>query len=179
MILTSKQIIQEKLITGIDNPDCIQQVGIDLEICKVANVVGMGLVLATGKTILPGYENINSKELDENIAKLIGIESCRGWVLNPGYYEVTFKQGCKIPKNRTLKLKQRSSVGRSGAAIISGLYDPGFETKNIGAFLSVDRTIFIEEGARICQAYFYKSAKTDNAYKGQFQRDIQRSSEKQ
>ena len=171
-MLTAKEIIEEKLLTNIEKEN-IQQVGIDCNIIGINKVVGVGIIPTHGKTILPAYEPMEM--IKPALAKQLLEREVKGWTLPPGYYEIVLRQGCNLPSNRTLMLKQRSSLCRSGALIQSGIYDPGFETKNIGAFLDVTRTIFIEKGARVCQAYILESSEVDNLYKGQYQNDIQRS----
>lgn len=162
-MLNSKQL--QDIITNIDNDKCIQQVGIDLELVEVCSVEGRGIILKD-KTILPKYHKIESVNLDNK----------RGWLLDPGYYEVRFKQGCVIPDNIVLKIRQRSSLLRSGTNLHSSIFDPGFETDSIGSFIQVTHPIFIEEGARIAQIYGHFCEPVDDSlkYNGQFQKDIQR-----
>lgn len=171
MILTAQQILKEGLITKVKE-SCIQQIGIDLELIKVSKVVGVGVVLKDQPPILPTYEEI-ATEKNEVLSKLLG-KDCEGWLLQPGYYEIMLNQGCKLPRNRTMKLRERSTICRTSANIITGLYDPGFETDNIGAFMLVHKTIFIEKDSRVCQAYITKSNMVEKSYEGQYQNDAQR-----
>ena len=73
-------------------------------------------------------------------------------------------------------IRQRSSLLRNGAIIASSIFDPGFETENMGTIMIVTATIFIEQDARVGQMYFHKcdSVAEDNLYQGQFQNDKQR-----
>lgn len=166
MILTGKQIIEKGFITKVDNSKCIQQVGVDVEIEKIAKVDRAGFIFKK-KTILPEYLEIFPETK---------IDGCNGWWLYPGYYEITFRQGCKIPATATMRMRQRSSLLRSGAEIHSSIFDPGFETDQMGAFLIVHRRIWIEKGARIAQAYFSENyfVEDKDLYQGQFQKDKQR-----
>ena len=146
----------------------IQQHGIDLNLVGVRRVVGGGVVPAQGKTILSKYEDIKPTKCD-----------CEGntefrWDLEPGVYDITLAQGCKIPSDQRLELVQRSSLLRNGALIVSSLFDAGFETENIGTVMHVRVPISIGVGARICQAYVSGSNEVKNLYEGQWQGDIQR-----
>ena len=100
----------------------------------------------------------------------------KGWYLSPGSYEVTVAQGCNIPADHTMMIRQRSSLLRSGGIIHSSIFDPGFKTDQMGTFMTVHRSIFIEEGARIAQAYVHPNTEVDEKelYDGQFQGDKNR-----
>lgn len=170
-MLTAEEIVKEKLITRIEKEN-IQQVGIDCNIIGINEVTGVGIIPKSGKTILPAYTSV--QPIKSIMASNLLQREVSGWMLVPGYYEITLRQGCNLPSNRTLMLKQRSSLCRSGVLICSGIYDPGFKTDRIGAFINVLKNTYIEEGARVCQAYILESSEVDNLYKGQFQNDIQR-----
>jgi dUTP pyrophosphatase len=99
-----------------------------------------------------------------------------GWILTRGAYDVTFWEGCKIPANYAGFIRQRSSMLRNGALLQSSVFDPGFETDNIGTVLIVLEDIFIEEDARIGQIYFHECGEVseDSLYNGQWAFDKQR-----
>lgn len=156
MQLTGKEILEKGIITGSCS-EGLQQQGIDLRIKDIKIVQGVGEIPSTGKTKLPIYDHY----------KLGYIE--------PGYYEITFEEGCKIPNNCSLHLKTRSSLVRCGAIIHSGQFDAGFETDSMGAFIHVIRPIIIEKGSRVAQAIVFQSSDVENLYNGQWQNDKQRS----
>lgn len=165
-MLNSEQIIEQGLLKLDYTHGKPAQVGYDLSIQSVQKVVSstkIGYILKD-KTILAHYEPMPPIQLD----------GYNGWVLYPGVYDITFHEGCKIPANRTAFIKQRSSLYRNGAVINSPVFDPGFETDNMGTFMYVHETIFIEQDARVAQIYFHESTSTDNLYDGQFQNDKQR-----
>lgn len=155
MQLTGKEILDKGIITG-SCTEGLQQQGIDLRIKDIKIVTGVGEIPSEGKTKLPFYDHY---EL--------------GYV-EPGYYEITFEEGCKIPNNCSLHLKTRSSMVRCGAIIHSGQFDAGFETDSIGAFMHVIRPIIIEKGSRVAQAIVFQSSDVENLYDGQWQNDKQR-----
>jgi dUTP pyrophosphatase len=178
-MLNAQQIVDEGLLKLSESKGKPAQVGYDLSLKAVQKVgtsianspynvsrdAKIGKVLKD-KTELTAYTPIESINLD-------GVE---GWLLYQGVYDITFWEGCKIPANRTAFIKQRSSLYRNGAIINSPVFDPGFETDNMGTLLYVFETIFIEKDARVAQIYFHPSNNTDVMYNGQWQNDKQRSS---
>jgi len=177
-MLNAEQIIEQGLLKLENTKGKTAQVGYDLSlksVQKVGNKIGGGVYnLSKGskigkvlkdKTELTTYTPLNTIKLD----------GAEGWLLYEGIYDVTFNEGCKIPNNRVAFIKQRSSLYRNGAIINSPVFDPGFETENMGTILYVYETIFIEQDARVAQIYFHKCDSAEE-YNGQWQGDKQRSS---
>jgi deoxycytidine triphosphate deaminase len=180
-MLNVQQIIDEGLLKLEHTQGKPAQVGFDLTL-KQVNRVGIdpryvnpadlstlsdkkiGKVLKD-KTELTTYTPIDPINLDE----------VRGWLLYPGMYDITFNEGCKLPDNRVAFIKQRSSLYRNGSIINSPVFDPGFETENMGTILFVGDVIFIEENARVAQIYFHECTPAEK-YDGQWQGDKQRTS---
>ena len=173
-MLNCEQILEQGLVKTINSKGKPAQVGYDLS-AKSINVIGeihedeaipaIGMVLKD-KTILNTYTPVQTRKID-------GVE---GWLLYPGAYDVTFHEGCKIAANRVGMIRQRSSLLRNGAIIASSIFDPGFETDNMGIIMIVTATIFIEKDARVGQMYFHEcdEVSEDKLYNGQFQNDKQR-----
>lgn len=169
-MLNSKQILEEGLLKLDNTQGKPAQVGYDLSL-KEVNKVGInpfaeekiGMILKD-KTSLTDYTPISTKNIDGK----------EGWLLYTGTYDLTFYEGCKLPDNRTAFIRQRSSLLRNGAIIASSVFDPGFETENIGTIMIVTETIFIECGARVAQFYVHESTPTDELYNGSYQNDKQR-----
>ena len=166
MQLTGKQIVENHIITNVCE-EGIQQQGVDVRLMKVSmvgesDIDNMGYVPANGKTCKP------------HTAEVMPIGGL--WTLSPGYYEVEFKEGCKLPNVTAMYFKTRSSLVRCGAIIHSGQFDAGFETDKMGAFLHVINPIQIEVGARVAQVIVHESypVDDDNMYNGQWQNDNQR-----
>ena len=105
----------------------------------------------------------------------INLDGVNGWLLYEGVYDITFNEGCKLPANRVAFIKQRSSLYRNGAVINSPVFDPGFETENMGTSMLINIPLFIEKDARIAQIYFHECGEAE-MYNGQWQNDKQRSS---
>jgi len=174
-MLNAKQILDEGLLLLENAKGKPAQVGYDITlkaVNKIGNRIGyntfndgrIGKVLKD-KTELTTYTFVNTIMLD-------GVE---GWLLHDGVYDITFNEGCKIPENRVAFIKQRSSLYRNGAIINSPVFDPGFETENMGTLLYVHEPLFIEKDARVAQIYFHECNGAD-LYNGQWQNDKQRSS---
>jgi deoxycytidine triphosphate deaminase len=172
-MLNAQQILEQGLIKTEFSKGKPAQVGYDLSV-KSINVIGkddlsskpnIGMVLKD-KTILNNYTPVPIKKID-------GVE---GWLLYSGAYDITFHEGCKIAPYTVGMIRQRSSLLRNGAIIASSIFDPGFETENMGTIMIVTATIFIEQDARIGQMYFHEcdEVAAENLYNGQWQNDKQR-----
>lgn len=175
-MLNAQQILQEGLLKLSETKGKVAQVGYDVTlkaVNKIGNRIGgdiyniprggkIGKVLKD-KTELTTYTPVNTVQLDD----------VEGWLLYPGTYDIEFWEGCKIPDNRVAFIKQRSSLWRNGTLINSPVFDPGFETDNMGTIMLVTETIFIEKDARVAQIYFHECGPAEK-YAGQWQNDRQR-----
>jgi deoxycytidine triphosphate deaminase len=173
-MLNCEQILEQGLVKITNSKGKPAQVGYDLS-AKSINKIGdantsnpkpaIGMVLKD-KTILNNYTPV----------PLTKIDSVEGWLLYSGAYDITFHEGCKIAANRVGMIRQRSSLLRNGAIIASSIFDPGFETENMGTIMIVTATIFIEKNARVGQMYFHECDEVaeENLYNGQFAYDKQR-----
>lgn len=189
MQLTGKEIITEGLVTNFVEAG-IQQQGVDVRLMQVRefghiedtidgpafvknfHYDSIGYIPAEGKTKLPASRE---KALVEH-----PITGAMGWKLSPGYYEVIFDEGCKMPNNRVMVLISRSSLVRCCAFIECGQFDAGFETNHMGCFMKVEEEIFIEQHARIAQLRFTTTNPVDGdkMYNGQWQNDKQRAEQR-
>lgn len=174
-MLNAKQILDEGLLKLEHTQGKPAQVGFDITlkaVSKIGNKIGgnvykdgkIGKVLKD-KTELTTYTPVETTNLD----------GVKGWLLYEGVYDITFNEGCKLPANRVAFIKQRSSLYRNGTIINSPVFDPGFETENMGTLMFVAETIFIEENARVAQIYFHECEAAE-LYDGQWQGDKQRNS---
>ena len=171
MQLTGRQIIDEGIITNYCQ-EGIQQAGVDLRLMQVNVLEGEGRVPKEGKTRLPEYEpltNMSGYEWSNYSRAIWDRDELVGWYLMPGYYEIIFEEGCKMPNNRAMTFVQRSSLLRCGAIIRSSQFDPGFETEHMGTFMQVFHPIIIEKGARVCQTLVMETAEVaaEDLYAGQ------------
>lgn len=165
-MLNANEIVEQGLLKLEEAQGKPAQVGFDVSlkaVQQIGDVPGsMGKVLKN-KTELTSYRPLATINLD-------GVE---GWILYPGVYDFTMYEGCKIPADRTAFIKNRSSLYRNGTIINSAVFDPGFETDNIGTVAYVYTNIFIEKGARVAQIYFHENNPAE-LYNGQWQGDKQR-----
>jgi deoxycytidine triphosphate deaminase len=178
-MLNAQQIIEEELLKLEHTKGKPAQVGYDLSL-KAVQKVGTSVANNPYNVTKDGKIGKVLKDKTELTTYLpldtINLDGAEGWLLYKGVYDITFWEGCKIPSNRTAFIKQRSSLYRNGSIINSPVFDPGFETDNMGTLLYVFETIFIEKDARVAQIYFHPSNNTDVMYDGQWQNDKQRSS---
>lgn len=159
MLLTGEQA-REYLITP-HTYHKVNQVGIDLSVCRIERIIGGIQVLKEKTVVLPEHFQI---------MHLQNIEGRKMWRLTEGAYALTFNEGVKIPPHATGFITSRSSIYRGGAKINSPIWDPGFETDQMGTTLFVlSDTIFIEENARVCQFYMIANPTVTDLYNGQFQ----------
>lgn len=159
-MLNGKEMFKKGIITNVPEEN-ISQHGIDLNLIKVEKLQGVGDIPIKGKTKLPIYIEVD-------------FSADNYWCLQPGTYNITFQQGCKIPKDQMLLIRQRSSLLRNGGVLHSSVFDAGFETSNIGTVMVLTHPVNIEVGARIAQIYNHETTPVENLYNGQFQRDQQR-----
>lgn len=169
-MLNSRELIHRKIVTGPIDDDMIAQVGVDLRVIRIEQIFGGGVIPQQGKTHLGKKEVVKPQS-----GKEIELENAV-WVLTPGVYDVTFDQGCDIPSDIALLIRQRSSLLRNGTILHSSVFDPGFKTDNIGTVIVVNSPIVIEYKARIAQIYGYvcSEVSSDDLYDGQYQGDKQR-----
>ena len=164
MQLTGAQIVERKIVTGVVVAG-LQQQGVDLRVKNIRKVndKASGYIPEIGKTMIP-------------ITEEISLYDDKTYVLKPGYYEIEMEEGCNIPTNATLHIKTRSSLVRCGAECLSGQFDGGFHTDNMGCFLHVILPISIDKGARVAQALVFESYPVEekHVYNGQWQGDNQR-----
>jgi len=132
------------------------QVGYDLTLKEVKQIMG-GTVFSDKTEVLPYLE-----------VPTFATNSKTVYNLSPGTYSLTFDQGIKLPSFKTAFIRHRSSILRCGGIITSGVYDPGFETDEMGAVLIATRPITIEKGARVAQIIIFDNMAAE-LYDGQWQ----------
>lgn len=159
--LTGKQLVEQHIIIGSIEDENIQQHGVDLNLGKVQRIIGKGFIPREGKTQLAERVDVVPIQI-EGSDKYV-------WDLLPGSYDITFLQGCKVPEDKMLLIRQRSSLLRNGTLLHSSCFDAGYECSQIGTVMHVRVPIVIEVGARVAQIYAHNSNKVENLYDGQFQ----------
>ena len=115
MLLSKDTIKSSKLISNYINHDVqIQQTGFDFTVKKIYKWDGIGsLDFDNTKRVLP---------------KILEMSNIKGWyTLKQGNYMVEFSEKISMPYNIAGYIISRTSLNRSGAAIIAGLIDPGYQ----------------------------------------------------
>lgn len=171
MTPTGRQLIEHGVIIGNIPEENIQQIGVDLNVIKIERIdtsIGCGKIPVSGKTITAHYVEMNSDVYDGETGLLMDKKE---WGLTPGVYAVTFEQGCNVPENGYILIRQRSSLLRNGSMLHSSVFDPGYHAPNITSMLYVHEKIIIEYGARIAQVYLHSCNKVEekDLYNGQWQ----------
>lgn len=176
MNLTGKQLKELGIITNVPE-HCVAQHGIDLELIHVERLKydDLGFIPRdpTMRTTICKRTIINPTKVSR-LNALNEYEDRDVWQLDAGVYDITLRQGCNVPADQSLKIRQRSSLLRNGAIIHSSIFDAGFKTDKIGTILIVSHPIIIEFMARVGQIYSSVSNEVENLYDGQFQNDKQR-----
>lgn len=162
----AKELVDKGIVTGPILEKNVQMHGVDLNLIAVKRVLGGGHIPLLGKTVLGSYEDVPVVD---------GV-----WKLDPGVYDITFAQGCNIPNDIMMLIRQRSSLLRNGTFLHSSVFDAGFETEQMGTVMTVQLPITIEEGARVAQIYSHQGTPVgeDRLYTGQWQGDKQREYQK-
>lgn len=146
------------------------QVGVDLtvkSINKMESDFVTGIIrndTSLGKNIKNDFTRYEAIPL-----KYISASPEAVYTLYPGVYSITFDQGLKpLLSDNTAFIYHRSSLGRNGVIIQSAVYDPGFETPNMGAIMTVNVPIIIEDHARVAQIVIYTNEEVSTVYDGQY-----------
>jgi deoxycytidine triphosphate deaminase len=166
MIVNPNRLYDERIITGIANPQ--KQVGSD----------GIDLTVKSIKRISTLHDHdvaVISEEKSQIVylshhpveTEYVGL-SKPGYRLSPGVYDVTFNEGCALPKNVAATIHLRSTLVRNAAFAHSGLYDNSYNTPNMGFVLHVSAPLVIEENARVAQIVAWGSD-SGRAYNGTYQ----------
>jgi len=159
MLLTAKQILDQGIIIPSEYSKPAQ-VGIDLSLASVHQCAG-GSVVYKEKT------HIQSEFFHEVATKEVDGREC--WVLEKGTYAITFNEGCKLPANAAGFILHRSSLYRTGTSIVSPVWDPGFETNQMGTVMIVNIKLIVEKNARVAQMLIHTTDENADLYDGQWQ----------
>jgi deoxycytidine triphosphate deaminase len=155
MFINPKEVLDKGIVANLfDAKKQIQQVGIDLTIKYIRKLAVRGKVLKDSSSpaqTVDVYSQNGIYKLEK--------DSC---------YELTFYESCKIPEGMMATIHARSSVVRSGGIIKSGVYDSGYVSENIGAFLFTTLGMDVEVNSRLAQIVFFAGSNC-SMYDGQFQ----------
>ncbi|MCS7099784.1 MAG: deoxyuridine 5'-triphosphate nucleotidohydrolase, partial [Sulfolobales archaeon] len=136
-----------------DQLDCA---GVKLTLCEVFELVGPGEVVLEGKSI-PQYVRVEPS--NEGVFELPA-----------GTYVVRYCEYVKIPEDSVALAIPRSSLLRSGVALFTAVWDPGYEGRGYG-LLSVLNKYGVKLGVRaqIAQLVYVKlTEKSALPYRGTY-----------
>ncbi|HEV2127013.1 MAG TPA: deoxyuridine 5'-triphosphate nucleotidohydrolase [Thermomicrobiales bacterium] len=162
---------REELLSRIVRPDRpllrdyvsleeqVQPNGIDLTLAKVERFAGSGKIAMEGSgRELPKLEEVHPDE--------------RGWFhLEAGPWHITYNEVVALPDDLMALGRPRSSLGRSGVAIHTAVWDAGYEGRSTSLLQVVNPSGFsVQRNARVMQLVFVTlNARTAAGYSGQYQ----------
>jgi len=138
-----------------------QMCGIELTLARVERFLSAGAL---------GYENIE-RQLPKT--ELIEFDES-GWImLEQGSYLVTFNEIVNVPKDIAALGRPRSSLLRSGAALGTALWDPGYRGRSQSLLVVYNpRGLRLKKNARLMQLVFFRLGKAaDRTYSGVYQNE--------
>ncbi len=169
--LTGGVLSREELLSrimGADPPllrdyvsldEQVQPNGIDLTLAKVERFAGAGMIAteSSGRQ-LPKLEEVHPDESD--------------WFhLEPGPWHITYNEIVALPDDLMALGRPRSSLGRSGVAIHTAVWDAGYEGRSTSLLqVANPNGLSVQRNARVMQLVFVTlNAKTASGYSGQYQ----------
>jgi dUTP pyrophosphatase len=158
-VVPGAQLIRDKVVVGLRDPQAqTQPAGIDLTVDRIESF------MTRPSFMLDSLEAAKTKEMrNRNSA----------YVLRAGPYRLTFSEEIRIPSNCCGLVLPRSSLLRSGIAVHTALWDPGYEGKGKVLLSVLNRKgAVISIGARVAQLVVLQlSGKPHRIYSGQYQRE--------
>lgn len=158
--LNGRELVERGILTNIPSEPStlekhIQQVGFDLSLMHVEKLdPTCALQIGADDSELPRiFPSRKTVELQKTPIS-DELPDAEVWVLEQGAYDITFFEGLNpIPANFWLQIRQRSTLLRGAAIIVSSVFDPGFSTQHIGTMLFVlnPAGMVVEKGARVGQ----------------------------
>lgn len=169
--LTGGVLSREELLARIETDDRpllrhyvsldeqLQPNGVDLTLARVERFTGSGRI-ATDNVgrVLPELEEVHP-EAD-------------GWFhLAPGPWHITYNEVVALPDDLMALGRPRSSLGRSGVAIHTAVWDAGYEGRSTSLLQVVNPSGFsVQLNARVLQLVFLTlNRRTAAGYSGRYQ----------
>lgn len=139
--------------------DQVQPNGVDLTLSKVQRFIGSGRIATHNSgRVLPELEDL---EPDSD-----------GWFhLSPGPWHITYNEVVDLPEGLMALGRPRSSLGRSGVAIHTAVWDAGYTGRSTSLLHVANPDGFsVQVNARVMQLVFMTlSAETTAGYSGLYQ----------
>jgi len=158
MILNREQIlerIEQGMITNyVDLDYQVQPNGFDLTWETINEIYGMGVIdFDNGSREIPKYDLVRF--------------ASSGTILQPGVYNIKFRERMNIPSDLIALGYTRSSLLRMGNFMPSAVWDAGFKGKGEG-LLVVNKTLKLLPNARLMQLVFFDREDSEYVYDGMY-----------
>ncbi len=139
----------------------IQPAGVELTLREVEEFLDSGYIDLTNER--RRISKCRKLEFDEN----------GGIHLKPGAYKVRFNEVVNVPEDAIAIGLPRSSLLRSGVAIFSALWDPGYKGRSECLLVVFNpHGVYLEKNARLIQLVFIKlTRKPHRLYMGAYQKE--------
>ena len=155
-----KNLLDRGLVKStIDSDQQIQMCGLELTLMKVEGFKSAGAV---------DFDNSRRIVSDTEELKF----DLSGWVaLEMGAYLVTYNEIVEIPEDLAAIARPRSSLLRSGAALETALWDPGYRGRSQSLLVVHNpHGLRLKKNARLMQLVFIRlSRASDKVYSGMYQ----------
>lgn len=151
--------------TNVDNEKDVQPNSIDLRIDKVFLPQQGVFILSEEKRVHRGSKELQTKRFQDEDD---------WWALQPGFYEIVFKNEIKLPKGEAGFVIPRSTLVRNGVYLATGLYDSGYEGIMVSGLHVTTATFYVKKGTRLAQFLLFEAEtlrKYDGAYGSRKQHD--------
>lgn len=137
----------------------VQPNGVDLTLARVQRYSGEGRIATSNAgRVLPELEDVEP-DVD-------------GWFhLPPGAWHITYNEIVALPHDLMALGRPRSSLGRSGVAVHTAVWDAGYEGRSTSLLHVMNPSGFsVQRDARVMQLVFLTlNEQTATGYSGQYQ----------
>lgn len=125
--------------------------------------------------VFTGGGAIGAAPEDRSLPALSTLSSdSRGWFrLSPGAYHIMYNEIVDIPPHLMALGRPRSSLGRSGVAIHTAVWDAGYRGRSTSLLSVLNPEGFrVQRNARVMQLVFFgMAAATTAGYQGRYQKE--------
>jgi dUTP pyrophosphatase len=121
----------------------------------------------------PGAIDFDNTERHTPSTELVPTDASGWWRLAPGPYWIVYNEVVNIPGDVFAFARTRSSILRSGAQVVSALWDSGYSGRS-GSLLVVSNPagIRLKKDARVLQVVFFElDAPAEKTYAGRYQNE--------
>jgi len=157
-----KLVREVKLVENLSERELInpEGAGLDLRIGELYEIWGSGFL---------GIEERKTPKA-RLVAQYHSKKSVKVKLRPKRYYTMTTLDEVNTPSNMVILFRPRSTLYRSGVALITGNCAPGYRGKLTFGLLNLGTKPFVlEMGARVAHALFFEVKGKTNLYRGQWQ----------